>query len=121
MILEYFSLGKGPFTGTWGRLEKFLPFDFRIITSYMKMSGMPCFSPIPPSFLYIFFTFIIGKKSFFLTWLCMKYLPLDIQQQSINQSNYKEEDHIIWFHPAIFLCVTNQELDLQLIFLISMI
>ena len=25
MILEYFSLGKGPFTGHWGKLEKFLP------------------------------------------------------------------------------------------------
>ena len=26
MILEYFSLGKGPFAGPWGRLEKLLPF-----------------------------------------------------------------------------------------------
>jgi hypothetical protein len=41
MILEYFSLGKGLFTGHWGRLEKFLPFYFRIITSYLIMSGMP--------------------------------------------------------------------------------
>ena len=37
MILEYFSLGKGP----WGRLEKFLSYYFRIIISYLKMSGMP--------------------------------------------------------------------------------
>jgi hypothetical protein len=42
MILEYFSLGKGSFTKPWGRLEQFLPFCFRIITSYLKMSGMPC-------------------------------------------------------------------------------
>jgi hypothetical protein len=41
MILEYFSLGKGPFTGPWGRLEKYLPFYFRTMTSYLKMSGMP--------------------------------------------------------------------------------
>jgi hypothetical protein len=42
MILEYFLLGKGPvITGLWGRLEKFLPLYFRIITSYLKMSGMP--------------------------------------------------------------------------------
>jgi len=41
MILEYFSLEKGPFTGPWGRLEKFLPFYFIIITSYLKMNGMP--------------------------------------------------------------------------------
>jgi hypothetical protein len=34
-------LGKGAFTGPWGKLEKFLPFYCRIITSYMKMSGMP--------------------------------------------------------------------------------
>jgi hypothetical protein len=40
MILEYFSLVKGPFTGPWGRLENFLPFYFRIITSSLKMSGM---------------------------------------------------------------------------------
>jgi hypothetical protein len=39
-ILEYFSLGKGPFTEPWGRLEKFLPFYFRIITSYSKMSNI---------------------------------------------------------------------------------
>jgi hypothetical protein len=37
MILEYFSLGKGPLTGPWGRLEKFMPFYFRIIASYWKM------------------------------------------------------------------------------------
>jgi len=41
MILEYFSLEKGPFTEHWGRLKKFLHFYFRIITSYLKMSGMP--------------------------------------------------------------------------------
>jgi hypothetical protein len=41
MILEYISLGKGLFTGHWGRLEKFLPFYFRFITSYLQMSGMP--------------------------------------------------------------------------------
>jgi hypothetical protein len=33
MILEYFSLEKGPFTRPWGRLEKFLAFYFIIITS----------------------------------------------------------------------------------------
>ena len=42
MILEYFSLGKGPFTELYERLEKFLLFYFRIITSYLKMSGIPC-------------------------------------------------------------------------------
>ena len=42
MILEYFSLGKGSITGPWERLEKFLPFYYRIITSYLKMSGMSC-------------------------------------------------------------------------------
>ena len=36
MILEYFSLEKGPFTRPWGRLEKFLAFYFIIITSYLK-------------------------------------------------------------------------------------
>ena len=44
MILEYFSLGKiftGHFTRSWGRLDKFLPFYFRITTSYFEMSGMP--------------------------------------------------------------------------------
>jgi hypothetical protein len=41
MILKYFSLGKHPYTGPWGRLEKFLSFFFRIITSYLKMNGMP--------------------------------------------------------------------------------
>ena len=57
-------------------------------------------------------------------WICMKFLPLDIQQQSINQSNYKEEDYWITlsgFTQQFFVSVTNQELDLQLIFLISMI
>jgi len=41
MILEYFSLEKGPFTRPLGRLEKFLPFYFWIITSNLKISGMP--------------------------------------------------------------------------------
>ena len=41
MILEYISLGKSPFTGPWGRLEKFQAFYFRVITSDLKMSGMP--------------------------------------------------------------------------------
>jgi hypothetical protein len=31
----------GNFVGPWGRLEKCLPFYFRIITSYLKMCGMP--------------------------------------------------------------------------------
>jgi len=42
MIIEYFSLGRGPFTRPWERLEKFLLFYFRIINSYLKISGMPC-------------------------------------------------------------------------------
>jgi hypothetical protein len=42
MILKYISLGKGLLTSPWGRLEKFLPFYFMIITSYLKVSGMPC-------------------------------------------------------------------------------
>jgi hypothetical protein len=41
MILEYFSFEKGPFIGLWGRLEKFLPFHFRIITSYLKKVEFP--------------------------------------------------------------------------------
>jgi hypothetical protein len=40
LLIEYFSLGKGPFTRPWGKQEKFMPFYFRIITSYMKMGGM---------------------------------------------------------------------------------
>jgi hypothetical protein len=37
MILKYFSLRKCPFTRPWGRLDKFLPFYFRMITFYLKM------------------------------------------------------------------------------------
>jgi len=38
-----FFIGKGYFyfTGPWGRLEKFLPFFFRIITSYLKIVECP--------------------------------------------------------------------------------
>jgi len=42
MILEYFSLEKGPFIRPLGRLGKILSFYFRIITSFLKMNVMPC-------------------------------------------------------------------------------
>jgi hypothetical protein len=57
MILEYFSLGKGSITGPWERLEKFLPFYYRIITSYLKMNGMSCI----PDFEYQFEQFRLQK------------------------------------------------------------
>jgi len=65
MILEYFSLGKGYFTKPWGRLEKCASFYFRIITSYLKMSGMLC------NIVWNFTHDFKGHEMFcrFLTWL----------------------------------------------------
>jgi hypothetical protein len=87
MILEYFSLGKGSFTKPWGRLEQFLPFCFRIITSYLKMSGMPCnreqvINALQVSHFYLFLSLLqinvafrenectkINKYSIYIVWV----------------------------------------------------
>jgi hypothetical protein len=62
MILEYFSLGKGPFTELCERLEKFLLFYFRIITSYLKMSGMPCHKIYKTVIFYFHFDIFIFEN-----------------------------------------------------------
>ena len=61
MILEYFSLGKGPFTGPWGRLEKFL-------LLYLKMSEMPWT-------ISIFRVHVFSCKKIFILQNICTYIP----------------------------------------------
>ena len=42
MILEHFSLGRGPFTRHWGRLEKFLPWNMHRHKTHLSCWWWSC-------------------------------------------------------------------------------